>query len=125
MIQRRHNRGYTIICLLIVLVIIGILSGGFMGADTPGGKPFVLSTRDRARAAVTAMNTKTAQTQYFMTTEGQRPPLPKLQEIMAGYSQSMGGGGKFFLDQNETMQVTTALPDTRFGDKFPGPRIRL
>jgi len=124
MIRRRGRRGFALLSMLMALAIIGVLTTNYMSADVPGGKPWAIVQQDRARAAVTAINTRTIQTQYFMATEGRRPPIDQLRTLLAGYSQSAGGGGRFFVDNTETLQNTTLLQTKQFREQTNLPRFR-
>jgi hypothetical protein len=124
MIQRRSRRGFALLSVIMALAIIGVLTTNYMSADVPGGKPWAIVQQDRARAAVTAINTRTMQTQYFMATEGRRPPIDQLRVLLDGYSQSAGGGGRFFLDQNENLQNTSLLQTKSFREQSNLPRFR-
>ncbi|MBI1292988.1 hypothetical protein GC173_17390 [bacterium] len=124
MIRRHSRRGFAFLSVLMALAIVAVLTTNYMSADVPGGKPWAIVQQDRARAAVTAINTRTMQTQYFMATEGRRPPIDQLRRLMDGYSQSAGGGGRFFLDQNENVQNTTLLQTKTFHEQSNLPSFR-
>jgi len=121
---RRRERGFTVICLLIGLAIMGVLSTTYMGASTPGGKPWHVQQQDRARSAVTAINTRTAMTEYIMRTEGRRLPIQQQRAFMGELSQKMGQGGRFYVNDRDEVQITTAITTKPFREGFAQPRLR-
>lgn len=121
---RKRQRGFSILCLLMSLVILGVLTEQYMGVTTPGGKPWAMVQQDRTREIVTMVNTRTAQTEYFMRTEGRRPDPPTLRRHMQDLSTRMGGGGRFFVDHRENLQNTLTLETPSFSSQFQAPRLR-
>ncbi|MCC6546819.1 hypothetical protein IT570_06580 [Candidatus Sumerlaeota bacterium] len=123
MILRQHRKGYAILSMLIVLVIIGVLTQGYFSVDAPGGKMWVVSQQDRARSAVAQVNFRTAQTEYFMRTEGRQLPINELRsemERLANFSKD----GRFFVDQRGTLSLTSAMETRKFADRMQLPRSR-
>ena len=126
MMRQRHSRGgFALLSVLMALAIVGILTGNFMGTDTPTGQPYAVYQQQRARAAVTMANTRTAQTQFFMATEGRRLQTEQLRQVLDGISTSMGQGGRFFTDPNQsTIFLTTTDSTTKFHESLQFPRVR-
>jgi hypothetical protein len=120
---RKNQRGYAIIGLVMVFLIIAILSQNYFTVDPATGKPWAVSQIDRARGAAAAMNFRTAQTQWIMKSEGRTPEINRLRDEMAKLSTSMGSGGCYFVHQNQLM-ITTQMTPTKFSSQFPLPRIR-
>jgi type II secretory pathway pseudopilin PulG len=124
MIRNNRRRGFSILCMLMALAIIGVLTSSYMGTDVPGGKPWAVTQQDRARSAVTAINTRTAQTQYFMATEGRRPDIERLRIMMNNMSQTSGMGGRYFIDHREELRNTLQLQTPTFRETVNLPRTR-
>ena len=123
--RRRGQRGFTIICILMALVIVGILTQNYLGPTVPGGKSFAQTTQERAHAAVNAINLRNAQTDFFMKTEGRQLPPEELRKTMDDLSIRMGGGGRYFVDGSQNVQVTTILTSPKFRDRMGNlPAIR-
>lgn len=123
--RRRRERGFTILCVLMALVIIGILTQNYLGPTAPGGKSFAQIQQDRARAAVTAINLRNAQTDFFMKTEGRQLPPEELRRAMDDLSVRMGGGGRYFVDGSQNVQITTALQMPTFRERMGNlPTVR-
>jgi hypothetical protein len=124
MITNRNRRGFALLSMLLAVAIIGILTTNYFSADVPGGKPWAIVQQDRARSAVTAVNTRTANVEYMMATEGRRPDPQALRAMMDTMSQRMGGGGRFFVDHREQVNITTMMQTPRFREKANLPAWR-
>jgi type II secretory pathway pseudopilin PulG len=124
-VLRRRRRGFTILSVLMALAIIGVLTQNYMGTDTPTGVPYAVYTTNRARAVVMASNLRTAQTQLFMATEGRMPPPDRLRVLLDDLSNRMGGGGRFFVDKDMNLFLTTTDTTVRFAEQYTAlPRQR-
>jgi Tfp pilus assembly protein PilE len=124
-LRRKRQKGFMLLSLLMAIMIIGVLTNTYMTMEGPDGKTFVQSTQDRARHVVTIVNLRTAQTQFFMETEGRNLPPDQLRTRMDALSRQMGNGGRFFVDQNMNVQNTLLLETPLFQDKLKDiPRIR-
>lgn len=125
--QLRHRRrGFSILSIIMVLAIIGILSQNYFSTETPSGEAWATYQQSRVRSAVTMANLRTAQTQFFMRTEGRQVPVDQLRSIMDDLSRSMGAGGRFFAvgQQNQELMITTAIETSRFSETMGLPRER-
>lgn len=122
--RSRASRGFAILCVLMAVAIVGILSGEYMSADVPGGKPWAVQQQDRARSAVAAINLRTAQTNYFMKTEGRRPPIDELRRMMDEMSRSHNSAARYFVDHREQLRSTISIQTPKFSEKYQLPRIR-
>lgn len=122
--RRRQQSGFTFLGVIIVLAIIGILGAEYFGTDTPGGKPFMMSTTDRTRDVVASMNFNTARTQWFAQTGGERMDINRQRSELAKLSQSYGSGGRFFLVNDRELRVTTMIDTPKFRTAFPEPAVR-
>lgn len=114
---QRRNRGFTILSLLIGIAIIGILTQNYFSADPVTGQPWAVSQTNRVREVAAAANFRTAQTNYFMQTEGRRPSLDRLRTILDGMAH-MANGGRFFVDANDNLRVTNQLDTRKFSDYY-------
>lgn len=123
--RRSRKKGFTLLSILMALAIIGILSGSYLSTEGPDGKPFSVTVQERARNVVTVANLRTAQTEYFMKTEGRRPNPDDLRKLMAEFSTRFGQGGRYFVTPNNDILVTTNLDTPMFRDRFGDlPKIR-
>lgn len=123
--RRRGQRGFTILCILMALVIVGILTQNYLGPSVPGGKSFAQIQQDRAHAAVNAINLRNAQTDFFMKSEGRQMAPDELRRAMDDLSIRMGGGGRYFVDASQNVQVTTMLQTPKFRERMGNlPTIR-
>lgn len=123
MIRRPQRRGYAILSVLIVLVIIAVLTQGYFTVDAPGGKMWTVSQQERTRAVVAQVNFRTAQTEFFMHTEGRQLPIAELRmelDKLAKFSQN----GRFFVNQRQELEVTSGMETRKFSEKFRFPRVR-
>lgn len=118
--RTRNRRGFTLLSLLMVLMIIGILTQTYMTMEGPEGQTYTQTMQGRARAAVTAANLRTAQTQFFMDTEGRRLPPDQLRQRLDVLSNRLGGDGRFFADQNMNLYTTVMMEPPLFRDQFHG-----
>lgn len=122
---RRRRSGFSILSIIMVLAIIGILSQNYFSTDTPTGEEWTTYQQSRVRSAVTMANLRTAQSQYFMRTEGRQVPIDQLRPIMDDLSRSMGAGGRFFVvGQGQELMITTAVETRRFSEMMNLPRTR-
>lgn len=125
MISKRHpRRGFTLLSLLMVFVILAVLGGTYFSTDTPDGKPWVVTTTDRARTAAAAMNFRNAETTFMMRTEGRRLEINQLRQELGNLSQTMGSGGRFFTVDGYSLENTANLQTPKFSQQFPLPRMR-
>lgn len=124
MITRRSRKGFTFLSLLMSLAIIAILSQSYMSTTMPDGQTFSQYTQSRAQRAVTAANLRTAETQFFMTTQGRQLPPDQLRQTMDDLSRRMGNGGRFFVVNRQQIMVTTMLDTPLFSESFSQPLIR-
>ncbi len=120
----RARRGFFLLSMLMALAIIGILTTSYMTAPTPGGKPWAVTQTDRARAAVAAINFRTAQASWLSKTGG--APIRDVNRLRRELDSlaHMGGGGRFFVDGNQQLHVTTQLDTPLFRERFPFERTR-
>lgn len=107
----------------MALLIVGILTQNYLSTDVPGGKPFAVTVKDRARAAVASMNLRSAQTQWMINTEGRRYPINQLRTELDKL-QNYGSGGRFFEDANGQLQNTLMLETPLFREKYQLVRVR-
>lgn len=129
MFLRRHQpsrRGFALLSVLMALAIISVLAQNYLSVEGPEGKTFAEYQQDRATVAVTAANLRTAQTQFFMDTDGRRLPPEQLRAVLDNLSQRMGGEGRYFMDQNMVLNITTMVETRQFREQLPGnlPRFR-
>lgn len=117
MMFRRQNRGFSILCLIIGIAIMGILMQNYFSADPTTGEPWAVSQTNRVRQVAAAANFRTAQTNYFMQTDGRRPEIQRLRTILDGMAP-MANGGRFFVDANDNLRVTNQLETRKFSDYF-------
>lgn len=123
MIRQRHRRGYAILSMLICLVIIFVLTQSYFSVDTPGGTMWVVSQQDRARAAVAAINFRSAEAEYIMRSDGRQLPIAQQRQEMenlARYSKD----GRFFVDDRQQLRLTTMIETRRFSDVYKVAKVR-
>ena len=123
MIRDTRRRGYAILSMLIALVIIGVLTQSFFSVDVPGGKMWVVSQQDRTRAAVAQVNFRSAETEFFMHTEGRQLPIDELRRELQSLSR-YSKDGRFFVDHQGQLRLTTMMDTKPFAQKFNFPRVR-
>lgn len=97
-----------------------------MSTETPTGEPWAGYQQSRVRGVVQAANLRTAQSQFFMRTEGRPISVEQARPILAELSTSMGSGGRFFLtgSNHQDLQLTTAIETVPFGDMMSVVRER-
>ena len=83
----------------------------------------VLVDGNQTRAVVAQVNFRTAQTEFFMHTEGRQLPIAELRvelDKLAKFSQN----GRFFVNQRQELEVTSGMETRKFSERFQFPRIR-
>lgn len=123
MLTRRHRqRGFAFLSVLMALIIVAVLMGNYFSVDAPTGKMWVVSQTDRARDVVATVNFRTAETQYFMMTEGRQLPLPELRVTLDRIA-NLGSGGRFFVE-GQQLRNTRTLQTPLFRDQFNQKPLR-
>ncbi len=123
LINRTRHKGYSIISLLMVVVIIGILTSQYFSVEPTTGRTYQQSYTDRARTAVSIANLRQAETMLMMRTEGRRLPPEQLRTILQELPRG-ADAGRYFLDPNGQLQSTTQIEIPRFRDRYGLQRVR-
>ncbi len=121
--KKPSRRAFTLLSLLMALVIVGILGQTYMGTVAPTGQNASFSPTNRARAAVAAINFRTAQTQWISRTGGNRLQIEQQRQELDKLAV-MGSGGRFFIDPSQNLNVTTQIQTMKFSDQIDLPETR-
>ncbi len=124
MIRSKSRRGSAILSVVIVLLIIMVLTQGYMAPVAPGGKSFNITVTDRARSAAAAMNFRGAQTAWISRTQGRRLEIQQLRQELDQLSSTYGSGGRFFVLNGQDLRITTDIQTRKFEEDFPLERVR-
>jgi len=122
--RRGQNRGFTILSILLVLMIIGILGSTYMTTKGPSGQPMMIESQQRARSAVASMNLRTANTQYFLTTEGRNLPIDRQRLLLDDLSRRMGQGNRYFVNERGEVDSTVNVETPTFRSRYQVPKFQ-
>ncbi len=100
--SQSSHKGYALVILLVVLVIIGILTSTQMGGDSKSETEpqNIITNLDKSRATSCAANRsvlKQTMTMWSINNGGARPTIEKLEEARSVNVPKCPSGGKYII----------------------------